>query len=329
MYAAKAIDMTGAKVVAGEWAEKELEERGSRIVGDIVAEWVDKTMRHFNGPVKTIVFSATVQHGEELCRQFHEAGYNFQQISYRDTNDARRRELIEEFRKPDSIIDGLVSCEVLTKGFDVPDVLCGISARPYKRSLSSHIQQLGRVMRPSPGKTFGLWLDHSGNALRFREDVETIFAAGFEGLDDGEMERRSRKEPTEKDREDFKCGGCGYVMPMYAAVCPACGKERSSRSLVETVAGEMVALGHIGKSLPPAFNDRRAVWRQIIDYSMQRKRDQDAARKFALAQYKNIYGAWPKGMDFDPAHADTCTLPVANRIRSNLIRFAKRRGVPA
>lgn len=329
MYAAKPIDMTGAKIVAGEWAEKEIEERGNRIVGDIVAEWVDKTMRHFNGPVKTIVFAATVQHGEELCKQFNEAGYNFQQISYKDTNDERRRELIEEFRKPDSIIDGLVSCEVLTKGFDVPDVLCGISARPYRKSLSSHIQQLGRVMRPANGKTFGLWLDHSGNALRFREEVEQIFEAGFDGLDDGQMERRQRKEPTEKDREDFKCGGCGYTMPMYATVCPACGKERARRNLVETVAGEMVELGHSGKPLPVAFRDKRAVWRQIIDYSIKRKGDSEAARRFALAQYKNIYGSWPKGMEFSPHYADVCTVPVANRIRSNLIRFAKRRGVAA
>ena len=329
MYAAKAIDMTGAKVVAGEWADKEIEERGNRIVGDIVAEWVDKTMRYFNGPVKTIVFSATVDHGEELCRQFNAAGYNFQQISYKDTNDERRRELIEEFRKPDSIIDGLVSCEVLTKGFDVPDVLCGISARPYRKSLSSHIQQLGRVMRPSEGKTFGLWLDHSGNALRFREDVETIFADGFDRLDDGEMERKTRKEPTEKEKEQIKCSGCGYILPSSARVCPACGKERSHRSLVETVAGEMVALGHGGKKLPSEFRNRESVWRQIIGYSLQKKADPEAARRFALAQYRNIYGTWPRGIDWHPSYADVPTMAVANRIRSNLIRFAKRRELAA
>lgn len=322
MYAARAIDMAGAKVVAGEWAEKEIEKRGNEIVGDIVAEWVDKTMKHFGGPVKTIVFSATVDHGEELCRNFQAAGYNFQQISYKDTNDERRRELIEEFRKEDSSIDGLVSCEVLSRGFDVPDVLCGISARPYRKSLSSHIQQLGRVMRPAPGKTFGLWLDHSGNALRFKEDTDRIFAEGFSGLDDGELESKQRKEPTEKEKEVLKCGACGFVLPASAKACPACGKERSRRSLVETVAGEMVALGHNGKPLPDAFKDRDAVWRQIIGYSTQRKPDPDAARRFALAQFKNIYGAFPKG-EWNPAFADVPTLAVANRIRSNLIRYAK------
>jgi hypothetical protein len=50
--------------------------------------------------VKTIVFSATVAHGEELCKRFQDAGFNFQQVSYKDGNDEKRRALIEEFRKP-------------------------------------------------------------------------------------------------------------------------------------------------------------------------------------------------------------------------------------
>ncbi len=160
VYAAKEIDMIGAKVIAGEWSDREVEDRGRAIIGDIVAEWQDKTQKHFGGPVKTIAFSATVDHGEEICRQFQAAGYNFQQVSYRDGNDERRAKLIEEFRKPDSSIVGLVSCEALAKGFDVPDILCGIGAQPYRKSFSSHIQMIGRAMRSAPGKQFALWLDH-------------------------------------------------------------------------------------------------------------------------------------------------------------------------
>src|SRR3546814_10004222 len=106
---------------------------------------------------------------------FQGAGFNFQQISYKSGSDEDRKDLIEEFRKSNSSIQGLVSCEVLTKGFDVKDVMCGISARPYRKSLSSHVQQLGRVMRPAPGKTFALWLDHSGNYLRFNNDTQELF----------------------------------------------------------------------------------------------------------------------------------------------------------
>src|SRR3546814_15584494 len=82
VYAAKAADMTGAKVIAGEWAEAEIEKRGNEIIGDIVAEWRQKTAQHFGGPVKTIVFSATVAHGGELCRRFQVPGFNFQKHIY-------------------------------------------------------------------------------------------------------------------------------------------------------------------------------------------------------------------------------------------------------
>ena len=38
VYAAKEIDMTGAKVIAGEWSDREIETRGKAIIGDIVGE---------------------------------------------------------------------------------------------------------------------------------------------------------------------------------------------------------------------------------------------------------------------------------------------------
>jgi superfamily II DNA or RNA helicase len=321
MYAAKAIDMTGAKVIAGEWAEKEIEERGKTIIGDIVAEWQDKTRLHFGGPVKTIVFSATVEHGEELCKQFNAAGYNFQQISYKDGSDEHRRALIDEFRKPDSIITGLVSCEVFTKGFDVPDILCGIAARPYRKSLSSHIQQMGRVMRTAPGKSFGLWLDHCGNVLRFKEDTDEIFSNGLAALGEGDRDAKARKEPSPKEKKEITCS-CGYVFPYRMDVCPACGKEHKRLSTVETVAGVMELVG--GKPLPGFLADRKSVWRQIASLSMERKKgDVEAAKKFAKAQYMNIYQEWPKSDSM--SDTEPCTLQVKNKVMGNLLRYVKGR----
>lgn len=312
LYAAKAIDMTGAKVMAGEWAERDIEERGMKIVGDIVGEWVDKTTKHYGGPVKTIAFSATVDHGEELCRQFSEAGFNFQQISYRDANEERRRELIAEFRKPDSEIHGLVSCEVFTKGFDVPDILCGISARPYRKSFSSHIQQLGRVMRPFPGKKDALWLCHSGNLLGFAEGMFDLFANGVLDLDDGKRDQTVRKEPTAREKELFACS-CGFMMPKGAVRCPACGKERPARvSMVENVDGEMVALN--GPRAPK--EERQEVYAQLRHIAL----DRGYKEGWAAHKYKEKFGVWPRGLD-DISKPPTQAL--MNWVRSRQIAYAK------
>jgi superfamily II DNA or RNA helicase len=63
IYVAKEIDMSGAKKVAGEWSQAEATERGLKITGDIVAEWVKKTHEIFGKPEKTIVFCSGVAHG--------------------------------------------------------------------------------------------------------------------------------------------------------------------------------------------------------------------------------------------------------------------------
>src|SRR3546814_21011731 len=86
--------------------------------------------------------------------------------------------------------------------------MCGISARPYRKSLSSHVQQLGRVMRPAPGKTFALWLDHSGNYLRFHNDTQELFEHGVQKLDDDDHDAQIGKGPDKKDVVELKCS-CG------------------------------------------------------------------------------------------------------------------------
>lgn len=296
MYAAKAIDMTGAKVVAGEWSDKEIEKRGVAIIGNIVAEWQNKTHEQFGKAVKTIVFSATVDHGRELCSQFQAAGYNFQQLSYLDGSDEKRRDLIEEFRKHESTIDGLVACEVLTKGFDVPDVMCGISARPYRKSLSSHIQQLGRVMRPAPGKAFGLWLDHSGNALRFQNDVADIFEHGAVSLEEAEKRdgNAHAEPPDDLMKNRLRCSRCMFVLPTGADCCPSCGFEIPKRSLLPVVPGVMIQIGG-AKVLATGkyawLANPKHIWDQLVIIALARKGpDIDAARRYAQAQYRNIYG---------------------------------------
>lgn len=326
-YAAKEIDMTGAKVkFTGEWDEQEIEKRGLKIVGDIVAEWEEKTFAHFNKPEKTIVFSATVAHGDELCRMFQARGYNFQQISYKDKNNERRRELIEEFRRPDSEIVGLISCEALAKGFDVTDIKIGVGARPYRKSLSGHIQQLGRVMRSHPGKEFAVWLDHGGNLLRFMEDTQDVFEHGVKELKEGaELDAKKRVEKTEKEKKDRKCHSCGFVH--YKRICPACGAERTERqTTIDTATGKMLEVEMRGKKpkKPEWLKDKAKVWKEVCLIANDMKGGKRfEAEKFALAQYRHIYGVWPQ----TTYHIDSNVVPtmeVRNQIRRNIIAYRHR-----
>ena len=201
VFIAKEIDMTGAKKVAGEWSPNETTKRGMQITGDIVEEWEKKTIQIFGKPVKTIVFCSGVAHGADLAQRFAASGYNFISISYQD-DDEFKQEVIKDFSRPDTEIHGLIATDILTKGFDVPDVLIGVSARPFSKSLSSHIQQMGRIMRSHPDKEFAVWLDHSGNYLRFREDWDEVYSNGVHELLEGR--EKPKKEPTQKEKEGHK-----------------------------------------------------------------------------------------------------------------------------
>jgi len=320
MFAAKEIDMKGAELkFDGEWKESEIEERGIKIVGDVVEEWIAKTNEHFGKPEKTIVFSATVVHGEEICRGFAKRGYNFQQISYKDGNSDHRRDLIQEFRKPDSSIIGLVSCEALAKGFDVTDIKIGIGARPYRKSLSGHIQQMGRVMRSHPGKEFALWLDHAGNVLRFLDDTQEVFENGVQDLNQKEYDAKARKEKTDEEKTDMKCFACGFITKQK--ICPSCGHERKSqRSLIKHSSGELVEIG--GKKLKPHEwqADKGLGWGELCYLAYEIKRNDLQAEKFALAQYRNIFGAWPS-IKYSSSLFKPPRKEVRNKVRSNLIAY--------
>jgi DNA repair protein RadD len=306
-------DMTGAKKkFTGEYDEEEAGSRGITIIGDVVQTWVEQTRKFFGGPAKTIVFSPSVKHGRELCRQFADAGFNFQQISYLDADDDERREKITEFRKPDSAIDGLVSCAVLTKGFDVPDVLVGISCRPYTKSFSSHVQEMGRVMRIHPGKEFGLWLCHSNNSISFADDAAWLFEYGVESLSEAQKRDSKIREPKEIIRKKRFCAECGMLMSRGSDVCQACGWERPQRGEIQFIDGELI---DFEMSTREAFqpreglraeclDDPKAVWNAAVSYCAASARGgPEAAKKWAYGIWRGIYpGAkLPTGM-YDAAH---------------------------
>lgn len=278
--------MTGVKKVAGEWSADQTTERGMRITGDIVDEWIKKTHEVFGKPVKTIVFCSGVAHGSHLVDKFAQKGYNFVSISYKD-NDEFKRAAIEDFAKPDTEINGLIATDILTRGFDVSDVMIGVSARPFSKSLSSHVQQMGRVMRPHEGKEFALWLDHSGNYLRFQDDWDEIYSEGVKSLE-GKVER-AKRELTEKNKAESKCPSCGYLWPKNSDTCPACGHVRKRKSMVDHVAGELIELVAGNKARK---DDKQIFYSELLYIA----NTYNYNPYWANHKYRERFGVWPKGL---------------------------------
>ena len=59
-------------------------------------------------------------------------------------------------------LEVLTSCMIISEGTDIPSVGGTILMRPTA-SLSLYLQMVGRELRPAPGKTEAVILDHVGN----------------------------------------------------------------------------------------------------------------------------------------------------------------------
>lgn len=305
VFAASEPDMTGAKVVAGEWTDEEAAKRSIPIVGDCVAEY----LKHGDGK-KFIAFGVNVQHCEELKKQFMAAGVQCELYTYH-TNDDERRLIVEEFRKRDSFVRGLISVSALSKGFDVADVEVVILARPLRKGFAEHIQMIGRGLRPHPDKKDCIILDHAGNMMRFWNDMQDFFENGASELDDGK--RKDKKTKPKKERVPVKCPKCFHVHKP-APMCSACGFEYPRRTTVSHVEGELRELVGTVKD----GSEREALYAQLLHIAHSRGYKEGWAKH----KYRERTGAWPTHsmetlMPMEPTNA------LLRWVRSRMIAWAK------
>ena len=286
------IDMRGAKKTkTGEWTSKEAEERGLSILGDIVQTWITKTKEHFGGPVKSLVFSPTRNYGLQLVEEFRSVGHRFVYIGDRDgLGEMARQGVMRDFRE--GKVMGLISCEALGRGLDVPDVFCSVHARPRRNSLSSHLQETGRVLRPAPGKEKALIIDHCQNFPRFREDTAIFWEHGFPGFSDWDAGRAKRRQTAEDISPDAVCRECGFVMMVACEECPSCGEpvRRAIGRRYESVEVLEARFREFNLGISPMDAEERLfMWEQIVAIAIKRGK----TSRWAKGQYKGIMDRWP------------------------------------
>jgi|GEM_PF-2915682 len=98
----------------------------------------------------TIAFCASVEHAVELARVFARFGIKAE-ATWGD--DPERAAKVARLRL--GLTRVLCNCNVLSEGFDCPEVSCVLLTRPT-RSRTRFVQQAGRGLRQFPGKVNGL-----------------------------------------------------------------------------------------------------------------------------------------------------------------------------
>jgi len=320
VFVAQPINTDGVKVVAGEWQKDQLEERGRQIVGDIVADYIRLSHQVFGRNSKAICFSCGIAHGEELVKNFQESGINAVQLAS-GVDEDYKSDVLQEFSKPDSGIDVLISVDMLSRGFDQTDIEHVILARPLKKSFSQHVQMIGRGARAHEGKTLCVIQDHAFNWLRFAEQWEDFYHNGVQSLGD-DIDKKPKKEPTKKEKEVAKCPKCSAFWPAGSDTCSNCGFVRQKRNMVENAPGELVEL--TGKAPEKHSSEYKEQWYQGL-IAILRNRGKNENRAYHL--YKQKFGVNPP---WKKEAGSTITKPAMDAFgylqRSN-IAYAKSRSL--
>jgi len=218
-------DLSGVSKVAGDFDRAEAEKIIAtwRITGDAVEHYCRICPNQ-----RAVAFCITVAHAQLVADQFSAAGIPAASID--GTLDPEvRRQRVADLTSGKILV--LTSCELISEGFDLLAVNAAILLRPT-HSLSMHLQQLGRALRPCLGKINAVILDHVGNCLRH-------------GLAEQErawdLEGREKREAKSHPVETKQCSHCFAIFT--GTTCPQCGTEREAGSReVEQVDGELQRL---------------------------------------------------------------------------------------
>ncbi len=214
-------DLEGVDYDSIEALEERMNKR--RITGDAIKHYT----KHVKG-LQTIVYVTTVKHGHDVAEQFRESGYEFYAIDGGMPDDERDR-LLREFARKN--ITGLVSCDLISEGTDIPSAQVAIKLRPTK-SLGLDIQQNGRVNRPEYALCAALDTREQRLAAIAASDKPCAWIFDhvenwlFHGLPDDEY-LWSLTEPRRKSQGGTsvpiqQCSNCDRVFPP-ADACPHCG----------------------------------------------------------------------------------------------------------
>jgi superfamily II DNA or RNA helicase len=221
----EAVDLSQVHTIAGDFDRSETEEivDTPRITGDAVTHYV-----RFCNRQRAVAFCISVAHAQHVADTFNSCGIPSASID--GTLDPEvRKQRVEDLTAGKILV--LTSCELISEGFDLPAVNAAILLRPTQ-SLSMHLQQVGRALRPYPGKANAIILDHVGNCLRHG------LAEQERDWDLSGREKRLKKSSLVETKQCSKC------FAIFAGtVCPQCGAQREIAAReIEEVDGELQRL---------------------------------------------------------------------------------------
>ena len=206
------IDLSGVATKMGDYEKHglELAVDKPKITGHAVEHY-----KQLCDGAPAVVFCVSIKHAQHVAEEFRAAGYRAYAVDGSQDDETRKRILAG---LGNGQVQVVTSCDLISEGTDIPAIGCAILLRPTQ-SLGLYLQQVGRALRPSPGKPYAVILDHVGNVLMhgLPDDVRDWSLDG--------IERRKKGEKKEKGIRVEQCEKC-FVVYEPQPVCPSCGHQK-------------------------------------------------------------------------------------------------------
>ena len=281
-------DLKGVRTSAGDYNKKDLAERTDKkqLIGDIVEHW----MKIANDR-QTVIGAVNVPHAENIAKAFKDKDIRADVIHcYLKSEEIKDK--LERFKDGD--IQVLSSVDLISRGFDQPNVECMIVARPTK-SLNYHLQFLGRGLRPSPNERKLIILDHAGNIERlgFPDDEFDMTL---------DMGIKNPKKHKKKEKLPKPCPECHILF--IGQKCPVCGFMRKRKANVTTKEGDLEELQKKRHKAATPEQKEKIYAKLLAGAKAANERFPDKLKKvegWASWQYRERYGVWPvnKNVEYD------------------------------
>jgi DNA repair protein RadD len=198
------LHLRGGEFVAGE-VEELMDDDG--LVRSACGEIAEQARDRHSG----LIFAAGAQHALHVQRGLGETGLSCGFVCG-DTLPAERAETLKRFKEGG--LRCLVNVNVLTTGFDAPNIDCVALLRPTN-SPGLYYQMVGRGFRLDPSKENCLVLDFGGNILRHGPVDALEIKERPGGYGGSSVAGAPAKE----------CPECRAVIHAAYSVCPECGYE--------------------------------------------------------------------------------------------------------
>ena len=213
LYAPSGVDVHGVRSRMGDFVKSELGRIVDKpsITGDVVSHYI----RYAAGR-RAVVFCVSIEHSKHVVERFKQVGIMAEHVDG-ETEASERDGAIKRFESGETMI--LSNVELFGEGFDLPAIEAAILLRPTQ-SLGLYLQQVGRALRPSPGKENAIILDHAGNCERHGmpdEDRDWSLDGHDRALKKSESEVKVKVCPKCYAAQlpgSLSCRFCGVLFPL-------------------------------------------------------------------------------------------------------------------